>query len=69
MKTATFTVTIHNVKDDASLARMCLFASRALDHQAKVEGLTTEELIDGNVAHATVTAVSGLTAVEFTSHE
>lgn len=44
-----FTVRIRS-EQPASIARMCMFASRALDQQAQREGITTAELLDGNTA-------------------
>lgn len=49
MKQATFIIDIESYHD-VSLARLLLHASRALDQQAKAEGLTTSELLDNNLA-------------------
>jgi hypothetical protein len=49
---------------DVSVARLLLHASRALDQQAKAEGLTTEQLIDGNLAQATIGAFQDIVDIE-----
>jgi ABC-type Fe2+-enterobactin transport system substrate-binding protein len=63
VKRATFIVTIDSYHD-VSVARLLLHASRALDQQAKAEGLTTAELIDGNLAQASVRGFHDIVDIE-----
>lgn len=55
MKKITIITTIESY-NDVSLARLLLHASRALDQQAKAEGLTAAQIVDGNLAEARLTA-------------
>lgn len=64
LKQATVTIELDSAAP-ISLARMLLHASRALDQQAKVEGLTTAEMLDTNLAAVRITATEGIAPIHF----